>query len=308
MGVTYPAPAPSFNGDTLQIHRFLKDPGQVARRVRTLLDRRYIADALLKQRLQVVGGAITWESGDPIGTADAPRAVAPGAEYPLVSLTGGTPSVARTTKWGQDTEITDEAIARQKLQPVNTALRKLANQNVITVDSLTLSAVTTAITQTYAASALWAGATAEQILTDALRARATITSLGEGYDPDTVVLDDLTFASVKAKFIAAGYLPREDGQALSGSAFPQVEGMVWLNTPNAPANTVIIADTEQLGGMADEDLQSPGYAAAAEPGTTGVEVKVIRDDEDDKYRARARRVTVPVVLEPQAGIRITGAR
>jgi len=309
MGYTYPPPAPSYTGDVANIHRLLKDPATVARRLRTLLDRKYIADALLKQRLQVIGGAITWESGEPIGALEAPRAVAPGSEYPVVQLGYGTPSVAKTTKWGQDAEITDEAIARQKMSPVNRAMQKLANQNVMTVDALALSATVSAVTQTRAAGALWSASTAEQILTTVMLAKADVTSLGEGYDPDTVALDELTYATVKAKFIAAGYLPREGAaNAIATGDFPKVEGMTWLPSPQAPAGTVLVADTEQLGGMADEDLQSPGYAKATAQGTPGVEVKVLRDDDEDEYRARARRVTVPVVLEPMAGIRITGAR
>ena len=65
-------------------------------------------------------------------------------------------------------------------------------------------------------------------------------------------------------------------------------------------------DSDQLGGMADEDLGGPGYVSAAGEGTAAVQVKVMRKDEEDKYRLRARRVTVPVVLEPGAARKITG--
>jgi hypothetical protein len=36
-----------------------------------------------------------------------------------------------------------------------------------------------------------------------------------------------------------------------------------------------------------------------------VEAKTIRDDEDDQWRLRMRRVTVPIVVEPAAGRKIT---
>ena len=55
--------------------------------------------------------------------------------------------------------------------------------------------------------------------------------------------------------------------------------------------------------MADEKISSPGYTSSA---GIGVETKAIRKDEFDRYDVRARRVTVPVVLEPNAGLRITG--
>ncbi|RDZ49312.1 hypothetical protein C5C07_20390 [Haloferax sp. Atlit-4N] len=81
-------------------------------------------------------------------------------------------------------------------------------------------------------------------------------------------------------------------------------GLDWLATPNGITNVALVADTEQLGGMADEDLQSPGYAKVD---GIGVEVKVTRmtgSDDRDGYRARARRVTVPVILEPAAAGKI----
>jgi hypothetical protein len=302
----YPPAAPSYSGDTLQIHRFLQDPAAVALRMRTILNRRYISDVLLKARLEVQGGAITWESGEPLTTAEAPRAVAPGAEYPLVKIASGTPQLAKTTKWGQDAEVTDEAIKRLKRNPVDRAFTKLANQNVATVDALSLSVIASAVTATHAAAAVWATATAEQILTDVMVAKAKVTTLGEGFDPDVVGLNDLLYAIAKAKFIAAGYLPREGAQnAIATGDFPRVEGMLWLPSPFAPA-TPIVADTAQLGGMADEEIGGPGYVSAGGDGTAPVEVKSIRDEDNDQYRLRARRVTVPVVLEPAAAIEITG--
>lgn len=309
MAYTYPPAAPSYDGDVLKVHRFLANPTLVAKRIQTLLQRRYIADVLLSQRLQVQGGAIVYETGEPLGTEEHPRAVAPGAEYSLVSIGGGTPSVARTTKWGQDAEVTDEAIKRLGVNPVNRGLTKLANQNVMRVDSLALSAISSAVTTTRALPTLVKDMTAEQILTEVLTAKAQVVDLEEGYDPDTVALDAMSYAFIKAKFIAAGYLPREGpANAIASGDFPKVEGMTWLPSPHGVPGEITVVDTEQLGGMADEDLGSPGYVRSSAPGTNPVEVKTIRDDDTDKYRMRARRVTVPVVLEPMAAIRLTGAR
>lgn len=304
---TYPVGAPSYDGDTQKIHRFLSSPTQVAKRLQTLLDRKYVADLLLPQTFKVEGGAVVYETGEPLGTNAPPRAVAPGAEYPLVSVGGGTPSVAKTTKWGQDAEVTDESIKRLKINPVNRALLKLANQNVMHVDGLALSAVSSAVTRTKALGGSLAGLDAEQILTTALTAAAELVKLERGIAPNVAVVDPIAYAVIKAKFLAAGYLPREGAaNALTTGDFPNVEGMVWVPSPHGITGEMIIADTTQLGGMADEDLGSPGYVRSSTPGTAPVEVKTMREDENDMYRLRARRVTVPVVLESDAAIRITG--
>lgn len=64
-------------------------------------------------------------------------------------------------------------------------------------------------------------------------------------------------------------------------------------------------DRTLLGGIADENLNSPGYTRS---GSFGVEVQIERVGKRDAYEPRARRVTVPVVIEPLAGATITGTK
>src|SRR5689334_19243094 len=124
MPYTYPPAAPTISGDNVTISRFLNSPTLVARRLRTLLEQRYIADALLSGRFNVEGGAVTYETGESIFSGENPRAVAPGSEYPLVSPATGTASIAKTVKWGQDALVTDESVKRRQMDPVNRALVK----------------------------------------------------------------------------------------------------------------------------------------------------------------------------------------
>jgi hypothetical protein len=153
MPYTYPPVAPTISGDIVTISRFLKAPTLVARRLRTLLQQRYIADYLLSQRLQAVGGAVLYETGESIFSGDNPRAVLPGMEYPLVQPPTGQASLAKTVKWGQDALVTDESVSRQLMSPVDRALMKLVNQNVKYVDSVALSLIASAVTATAAAPA-----------------------------------------------------------------------------------------------------------------------------------------------------------
>jgi hypothetical protein len=304
-GYIYPPAAPTISGDNVTISRFLSNPTVVARRLRTLLEQRYIADTLLSGRFQVSGGAVSYETGEPIGTGDNPRAVQPGMEYPLTNPQTGTASIARTVKWGQDALVTDESIKRRQMDPVNRALTKLANQNVTYVDSVALSAIATAVSASAAAPAAASAMTAQQWLTTVMLAKQNIVALNQGYSPDTVVLDDLSWGYAMGAFIGAGLTPRESGNTplLTGD-FPTILGMRWLATPNIPtANVALVLDSQQLGGMADEDLGGPGYAKV---NGQGVEVKSIREDSKDEWRLRARRVTVPIVVEPAAGRKITG--
>lgn len=305
MPYVYPPAGPTLSGDIETISRFLNSPTMIARRLRTIAEQRYIADAVLTGRYKAVGGAVLYETGETIYTADSPRAVAPGGEYPLTTAPTGQASIAQTVKWGQDTKITDESISRQNMQPVNKAMIKLVNQNVKFIDGTAMGVINSAVTATAAATAGWSTATAAQMLGDVAQAKANILALNQGYDPDTVVLDDIHWAYAYAAFVSGGFLPREQAEnAVVTGVFPVIDGMRWLPTPNIPTSTTItVLDSTMLGGMADEDLGG-GYANA---GSTGVEAKSIRDEDNDQWKLRMRRVTVPIVVEPAAGRKITGA-
>jgi hypothetical protein len=310
MGYKYPPPPATTSGDNVTISRFLNNPTLVARRLRTLFEQRFIADTLLSGRYEAAGGSIQYETGEGLYTDRDPEAVAPGSVYPETGMEDGTSSIAQTVKWGQDALVTDESISRRKMSPVNKALLKLTNQAVKNVDSIALAAIASAVTAGVDAANPWTiagGATAEEILLDVTFAKGNILALNEGYDPDVVVLDDLRWAYAMAKFASAGLVPRETGAqnpVLTGE-FPVIAGMRWLATPNLPVDgKVIVADSTMLGGMADEDIGGPGYINVA---GMGVQTKTIREDKEDQWRLRARRITVPIVNEPAAARTINNA-
>lgn len=305
MVYTYPAPpATVVGGDTVEIHYLLKTPTLVARRLRTLLDQRYIADALLTGRFTAQGGSILYETGEPIFTANDPESVAPGANYPQTQVSGGALAAAKTSKWGQDVPVTDEAISRLGINPVDRAFTKLVNQSVRFIDSAALGVIASKITQTFDVTAAGPGAwtTGSSIVEGVLLAKAKVTALDEGYDPNVIVLSDAQWAKAVARLNADGLLPREAGNPVLTGVWPQALGLTWMSSNHTSSANPLLVDSLQLGGMADENLGGPGYIRT---GGVGVETKVIRDDDNDSYLLRARRVTVPVVLEPNAGITIT---
>jgi hypothetical protein len=304
MPYTYPPAAPSVSGDVTSIHRLLNEPTLIERRLRTIAEQRFIADALLTGRFTAEGGAIQFEQGESIYTDRTPEAIRPGMSYPMAGLGIGPTQIAEVQKWGQDVPITDEAIKRLKRNPVDRAFLKLVNQMVKNVDGISIAAIVSAVTQTTGAAAVWTSATAKQIFLDVAKAKAAVVDLNEGFEPDTVVVSTTAWAHAMATFADAGYLPREDGNApVFTGQFPVIDGMRWLATPSPVVATgALILDTTQLGGMADEQLGGPGYAGSV----AGIETKSIRDEDNDGYKVRARRITVPVVLEPNAGYIVTG--
>lgn len=310
MPYTYPPAPPTLSGDVLSINRFLSNPTLVARRLRTLAEQRFISDALLTQRITAAGGSVLYETGETIYTDTAPSGVSPGAEYPRTTVSHGTASLAKTTKWGSDVEVTDEAISRQLINPVERAFEKLVNHMVKTVDSVAMSAISSAVTQTNSASASWKGTgSAPKILEDVLLAKARIAALNLGFEPDTIVVDDATYAYFLSNPQLSQLWPREvTTTPVQAGDWPLIGGLRVLVSPNVQGGgtssaIALVLDSRALGAMADENLGGPGYVST---NGVGVQAKTIRQDEADKWLLRSRRVTVPIVLEPAAAVKITG--
>ncbi|MBB1511979.1 hypothetical protein H5399_05090 [Tessaracoccus sp. MC1627] len=308
MSFTYPPSAPVIGADmtTVEIHHLLKTPTLLRRRLLDILTQKFIADFLLAGRFQAVGGAILYETGEEIMPADSAEAVAPGGEYPRTVLTSGELAAAKTVKWGLDTPVTDEAISRLGFTPVEKALRKLANGNIRDVDAVALAVIASKITQTISVTTTGthnvntgAWSTDDAIIEGVLAVKAKAEELNgsQVFDYNTVVLKPTQFAKVAGKLITGGLVPREQQNAILTGVIPDYLGLTWATSAHVPFTDPMLVDREQLGGMADEALASPGYT-----GLDGVQVKSIRDELKDSYDLRARRVTVPVVLEPLAGV------
>lgn len=153
----YPPSGPSLSGDLLTIHRLLQNPTYLQRRLRTIAELRFVADRILTQRLRSAGGAVAYETGEPIVNSRAIESVAPGAEYPRDTPADGTASLAKVSKWGQAVQLTDEKLKRSVYMgnELNRTLRKTANTVITKVDKLTTAAVGSAVTNTVAATAAW---------------------------------------------------------------------------------------------------------------------------------------------------------
>lgn len=300
MAYSYPPVTPTFSGDNVTTSRFLNTPTLVARRAQELTQNRFIADVILSGRTDVSGGAITYEVDEDFYTVRPITSVSPGGEYDLTTLTNGTPQIVKVTKWGQDTLITDEAIKRQNFAAVEKGLTKLANTVVKHVDSVSLSLIASTVTASQAASAAWS-ADGAKILQDIMLAKAKVTALNKGYDPNVLVVDDTTWAYLASNEKIQVARAREDASnTIYTGEFGTIAGMQILPTPNLPGgNGAWLIDTNALGGIADEDLGG-GYEG------DNVQTKSMREDANDRWRLRARRVCVPYVTDPGAAIKITG--
>ena len=301
----YPPAPPTVSGDLTTINRFLSSPAAVTQRLRELTMQRFIADFLLAERTPAPSGTIQVESFEPLYLATDPRPVNPGSEYPRGSETRPTTTLASVTKWGQELPLTDEAISRYRTNSVDRVLRKLANNTVRTVDTTTLAVVAAAVTQTQAAVASWATTATARPFLDIMLAKAVIDTRDEGFVADTVVLTPILFARLAD--LVTNILPREGGDGVVATGnIPEFAGLTFVTSTRLPVSSQpLVCDRQLLGGMAFEDVASPEWDGSS---ATGPEVRVRRDPTgNDQWLLGSRRVVVPYVVEPGAGVFITGA-
>ena len=306
MPILYPPTVPTLSGDVLTINRFLNAPTMVYRRLRTIAEQRFVADVLLTGRIQATGGAIAYETAESIYTDRDPSAVAPGGEYERALASGGTPALATVTKYGQDVRITDEAISRQKLQAVESAMTKAVNRTVAYVDTITLAVISSAVTQTQAAVAAWSASNADPFR-DVMLADSAVQDLTQGYETDTLALTVTLYAYLVANQKVIAGLRRESSNTVTESGeVLKIGGKTLRPVPTSrmPSGVgAILLDSTQLGSLGYEDIQSPEYQGAAD----GIQSWSRRDpNATDSWLLRTRRSVVPFVQEAGAGIKITG--
>ena len=300
------SPTPTLSGDLLTISRFLQNPALIQRRLRDFRDLRFVSDQILTQRFRSTGGAVLYEQSESQLTDRTVEAVAPGSEYPYANLPTGTAALAAISKWGQKVRLTDEEITRNTYggAAVDRALQKVVNSIIKQVDTITMSAVGSALADTGTAG-IWDSATlaTRKPLDDILLAIQAIEDRNMGYHPDTLVVSTKAYTYLMLNDSIAQLRKREvsDNPVYTGM-IESIAGLTVLKTPNmAVATSAYVLDSTQLGGMADEADGAPGYAVA----DLAVGIQAFRQQEDC-WELQGRRKTVPVVQETGAGQEITG--
>ncbi len=124
-----------------------------------------------------------------------------------------------------------------------------------------------------------------------------------------LLVDDVAWAYMAADATIASAMQRENAtNPIYSGRFDTIAGLQIIrvpaaNLPGGVGTAAWVLDSSQLGFIATEDLGG-GYQQAGDL----VQTKVMRTDETDGWRLRARAIFVPVVTDPGAGIKITGVR
>lgn len=306
MSQTYSPPTPTLSGGKITVEYLMHNPVILYRLLRTLVQQRLVGNRLLTGRVNLTGsGSAVFETGEPIMVDDDPAVVDELGEYQLVDSEGATTSIATSLKRGFGSLVSDENVARNRIDIVNRKLLKLANRIVFNHDSLMLSAIGTAVTQTQAAAAAWNTAGADQFL-DILLSDAKVDELNMGYSVDSVVSTPTKWAYLVSRLAKLGALPRETADnVIATGSIVEVAGKSIMKSTNLPSGvSVMVADSLQLGSIGWEDLGGGYMGDPANP--LDIEFKRIRLDESDGWKLQTRKTGVPMVQEPNAAVIVTG--
>lgn len=306
MSQIYAPPAPTTDQKTITASRFVNDPIRIYRTLRGLVEQRLVGGLILSGRVDLTGsGAAILEIDENPYANDDPEIVGELGDYRLTDDDPSTLGVAESEKWGLATEIGDKAIARNRMDLIARKLLKIANRIAINFDSMVLSAVGSAVTQTEAVSGgTWNTAGADPFL-DTLLAEAKIDELDQGYTPNVILCRPRPWAYLVSKLRAI--MPRENPEVVITGRVVRVAGLTIIKTNRLPAGVnVMVLDSNLLGSIGYERLGGGYQGDPAE--YTGVESKVMPIDggRRDGVRVNARKVGVPMVQEPRAAVVVTG--
>lgn len=294
---TYPPGAPTVANGRITVEQFLRTPSRVQRAVENLTLNRFVADYLYSAG-DAAGGAVIYDrvtAGDFFTTRDV-QAIEPGSEFPIVDTGEEEPRVAAVTKWGGAAIVTYEAVRRDQRDVLARKLVKLRNTLIRKVDTVGVNALTTDTgVPTGPTVAAWNAAGADPI-SDLEGARSAIDDADLGYSADTVLLNPRERLRLMANKDIRAALPRENTQGnplLAGAAaLNGLLGFTWVVSNRVPAGTVILTQRQVIGSQRDE---LPLYTRSVD------------QPEKERWLLMGARVTVPVITDPGAAYRLTGA-
>lgn len=307
-GSVYPPASGTLTGELRTISRYLANPKLVTRDLRTLTNKKFIGDRILKGRVEAEGGMVEYEVGESIYAGGTPEDVEPMAEFPLVGVGDATAVLERVGKFGFRTRITLESVKRRRQEPVTRARRKLANSIVLAFDGRVMAKINAAKpSMNTLVGSSWSSGT-PTILRQLLTAKAMIDDELEGYIADAVLLDNTKWAILASDKDLQQAMKREtvDTPVYSGELL-RIAGLEIIPAPTGTvgATDPIVYDSTQLGSIVQETFgeQRDDQGVEAETAYHGAASET---DGAEYWTIAAKRRALPIIQEPQAAVVITG--
>lgn len=294
MATTYPPAPPSIDGQgRITVEQFLKNPSRVQRVITDLTNERFLAERIFGSG-DAQGGAVIYDqvTASELYTDRDVQAIEAGSEFPIVSSGESAPKVAAVTKWGGAALLTYEAVRRDSRDTLNRELTKLRNTIVRKVDTVAIAALDAAPILTDVGTD-WSDSVNGNPVLDLAAGRSAIDDQDMGYTADTILINPAQMVDLVGRKDVRDSLPREGVAAnpIASGQLGNFMGFTWYVTNRVAAGTAYILASTMAGSLRDE---LPLYS------------RPIDQPERERWLVQAARVTVPVVTDPKAVLKLTG--
>lgn len=295
---SYPLGTPSVSGNNITVPMLLNEPTRITRYLSDLSLKDLWAADVFSTGGSVSGGALVYDQLTLNDIAlDAGRSVQnvePGAEFPIVTHSVGTPSTALVEKFGGKFWFTDEARDRNDLSLLERKARKLLNDIIVGVNSRALTLLDASIT----------AFTATQTVTGTSWATATTTASGSR----TAAVDPM------ADFAEVDRVARVQGLGYDIDT--------WIINPNeskrlrllyGAGNVTSILSDNGISNLIVSNLVAAGTAYAIASGQVGdlrlekgLSTESWREPETQRTWVQSDIRPVMAVTDPYAAFKVTG--
>lgn len=292
-GTLNPPAPPTVSGNLITVEQFLKTPTRVTRVLNDLTRQRFIAERIFSSG-PAAGGAVIYDqvTASELYTDRDVQAIEPGSEFPIVSSGEAAPKVAAVTKWGGAALFTYESVRRDDRDVLNRELTKLRNTIVRKVDTVAIAALDAAPINTDVGTD-WSDGTNGNPILDLATGRSIIDDADLGYVADTMLINPAQMVDLIGRKDVRDALPREalTNNPIANGQLNGFMGFTWYVTNRVAAGTAYMLSSTMAGSLRDE---LPLYS------------RTIDQPERERWLVQAARVTVPIVTDPKAVLKITG--
>jgi hypothetical protein len=144
---SHPYGPPVVTNTTITVDVMLRQPTRITRMIMDITRERFISDRIFANGGGVAAGAVVFDevqANDVYPNRDV-EAIAPAAEFPIVTTERRAPNTAEVEKWGGKVFITDEARDRNDTAEFTKEVRQLANVIVRKLNQRAVGALVAAL-------------------------------------------------------------------------------------------------------------------------------------------------------------------
>lgn len=290
----------SDKGSQLKVNDFIKQPTLVQSVMTNMMNKQFIADALLRQAPGAASGVVKYHEDESL-FADGIEIVAEYGEIPVAKGVDGTPRSVFTVQGGGALVISEAMRRRNDVDLVNKRLRQIKNAMVKFWDDRFMAAIfSSPAIPTSAVSLAWTDTTAK-IRFDVAKAgelvMAQTDSLGNeyGFQPDTLLVHPLRASAMTYNDdvvkVFQGAIAGSNPYYV-GDTGRDLGGFRLMKSWRVPVNKACLLERKTIGFISDEVALD----------TTAM----YEDKPRQSWRSDTTRTSAVAIDAPKAAVILTG--